>query len=251
MEQTNSIMKTLKTLTALAVGLAATTSVNRAALIQLDLKNIDNQKIEVNGNGVSGGSFDFTSDIVTGLQWHIDGTLYDGNFGSLPFYYGSVSSSVSLAPPFITTAWASVIPTFSQNFMIKGQEGYLKGMVTWDQIFTVKIPGGPILSGVLSVGPTANLNNLSYVYTGSTTADPLKDQLLKSMDAANFAYLNVTFQSLFDLDQIISTQRSTYSGSILFPAIPEPSTFLVGIGALCLWALSEGLSANNKRKVVT
>lgn len=221
-------MTNTKTILALAVGLAASGVAGQGALIKVDYKNLDNQNVEVNGTP-AGGYFKFSQD-SGGFQFSLDGTLYKGSFDTVPYTYGLVAG-------FPTSFQNASVTSPSGNFKIVGAGGTLTGQISFSEIFTQEFPSIPLKFAGL-VGSSANLTGL--VYSGSG------DPLLFALGQAGVGQLNVTFQTLSALGAPGGINEvSSYSGSIIFSSVPEPSTYIAGLGALCLFAFT----AIPKRKV--
>jgi hypothetical protein len=217
-KQTNKKMKTINKLAMIAVGLAASAVASQAAF---DV-SLGSFGPTIQFNGSSQFSFENQA-FLSGYQFVIttssgvaDSKGLDGSFGSTLFLFDPSTGLIS-TPGLLT---------------IHSSSGDLTAHFTFQQITQVGSVFG--LNGGLAV----NLNTISY--TGTV-------QDLKALKAAGKATLVVSFQttspySITDLAS--STVETTSSASIRYTPVPEPATFIAGLGALALF----GFTAMPKRK---
>lgn len=220
-------MKHIKTLALVAVGLAASAVASQAA-------------IEINFVGLGDIQFKNASQFKLANAGSIfvvssSAGSADSDFGSItagPFSYGAITTdgAGNQSAPVITPAGTKL--TIKDPW-----GGTLTGDLNWGTITTYATSG----TGNISDGLTVNVSNLAYTH-GATY-----QQVLVDFDAANTATLNLSFQfadkkTLTDLSTISKWTGTTYSASLV--AVPEPSTYIAGLGALALF----GLTAWPKRK---
>lgn len=220
-------MMNLKTTALIALGLAVSAATTQAA---------------ININMVGLGDIQFKS----ASQFQLDnagknlvvsstGGAANGDFAWIspgPFTYGIITTDGAgnqSAP--VTTPAGTQIKISDMN------GGWLTGDLNWGTITTYATSA----TGNISDGLTVNIFNLTY-----TPGTP-SQSILAALDAANSATLNVSFQfadkkTLTDLSTLKTWTGTTYSSSLV--AVPEPSTYLAGLGALALF----GITAFPRRK---
>ena len=251
--KTNKIMTNLKTIMALAVGLAASASVSQAALY-------------VNFSNNSLNDIQFTGGTGTGANGDIGyfGFLGGGNFHVTDSYYSN-DYGVTKTAGDATGNGGNFSGGLSGKFAYTVNSIYSGINITPSGKITITGVSGGVLTGDLdwgtleSYGPKGRFGSISndkvlfnvtgLTYTGPTGAIN-KD--LQFLDAANEAVLALTYQfvaidptktfNVSDLAKKDALYQSSYSVSLV--AVPEPSTYIAGLGALALF----GMTALPKRK---
>ncbi len=200
----------------MVMGLATSALVAQAA-IEIDFSGLSaiqfkNSTFQIAGNG---------STIVTSST----GDNANLDFGSLstgPFSIGFISTSQGNQSATVFTAPGTMI-SFND-----GVGGTLSGYLNWGTITTYGNSG----VGGISDGLMVNVYGLTYSGSAQT--------LLTQFANAGVATLNLSFQfpkpyTLTDLANSQTWVGTSYSGSLT--AVPEPTTFVAGLGALGMLGL--------------
>jgi len=243
--KTNKTMTNFKTM-AVVIGLAASTAVSQAAVsidaLTINLSSDGDIYFIGKGNGAStfsfflGGNFHVTSSYQNYDPFTPGDSYGDtGNFSTGPFLIGAMTG-VNTAPV-----------SGDADLYIKGVAGDLTGKVKWGAITT---EGTSSISGKVQ-NFNINWNVVGLSYSGLMGIGNPNDQDLQYYAKAKEASLVLTFQfsSQGGKDQtltglVANGAKNATSYSVTMTAVPEPSTYIAGLGALCLF----GFTAIPKRK---
>jgi hypothetical protein len=157
----------------------------------------------------------------SGYNYGYDGY---GSFSGGPWQYGAITTSGDLQ-------WAAVTTTGGSVSITDAHLNQFTADLNWGTIQTLNYVGG------INASVAVNLSNIAYDPAG---ADPYLNQLKLKGGAISLSF---QFSPGENLTTLAATGgKTSYNGA--FTPVPEPATYIAGLGALCLF----GFTALPKRK---